>query len=97
MRVYMKRNCFSFFIVVFVVMVVFGSVFVVNFINLDVNFMVIILEMMCNMKLVGGIGFDMVQELIIGNSSGEVCIDDVRVGIVMVDFKLVIVECLVLF
>ncbi|UUX20471.1 fimbrial protein [Salmonella enterica] len=93
MRVYMKRNRLSLPIAALAVMAASGSALAANSTNLDVNFTATILETTCNMKLVGGTGSDTVQELIIGNSSGEVRIDDVRAGTATADFKLVIVEC----
>ncbi len=93
MRVYMKRNRLSLPIAALAVMAASGSALAANSTNPDVNFTATILETTCNMKLVGGTGSDTVQELIIGNSSGEVRIDDVRAGTATADFKLVIVEC----
>lgn len=74
----MKRNRLSLPIAALAVMAASGSALAANSTNLDVNFTATILETTCNMKLVGGTGSDTVQELIIGNSSGEVRIDDVR-------------------
>ncbi|VEB50466.1 fimbrial protein [Salmonella enterica subsp. enterica] len=88
MRVYMKRNRLSLPIAALAVMAASGSALAANSTNLDVNFTATILETTCNMKLVGGTGSDTVQELIIGNSSGEVRIDDVRAGTATADFKL---------
>ncbi|EEK0195025.1 fimbrial protein [Salmonella enterica subsp. enterica serovar Heidelberg] len=93
MRVYMKRNRLSLPIAALAVMAASGSALAANSTNLDVNFTATIKETTCDMKLVGGTGSDTVQELIIGNSSGEVRIDDVRAGTATADFKLVIVEC----
>ncbi|APY61891.1 fimbrial protein [Salmonella enterica subsp. enterica serovar Adjame] len=89
----MKRNRFTLPIAAFVAMAASGSALAANSTNLDVNFTATIKETTCDMKLVGGTGSDTIQELIIGNSSGEVRIDDVRAGTATADFKLVIVEC----
>ncbi|HCR1861239.1 TPA: fimbrial protein [Enterobacter hormaechei subsp. steigerwaltii] len=85
----MKKQCCGYSLIALAILAMTGSA---SATDLDVNFTANIRETTCDMKLVGGEGFDTQQSLTLGNN-GQVRLDDVKAGTANANFKIVMVEC----